>query len=45
VAPGLDADLVVFDGPPWEVRSRILLVLSGGDVVLDRAPVVAEASR
>jgi hypothetical protein len=42
VAEGLDADLVVSDGPPWEVRSRILLVVSGGEIAFDRA---ADTSR
>ncbi len=37
VAPQLDADLVVFDGAPWEVRSRVLFVLSGGEISFDRA--------
>lgn len=41
VAPRLDADLVVTDGPPWEVRSRVLLVLSAGRVVYDRAAETA----
>jgi len=35
VAPQLDADLVVFDGAPWDVRSRVLLVVAGGDVVFE----------
>ncbi len=42
VATGLDADLVVTDGAPWEARSRILLVVSGGEIAFDRA---AETSR
>ena len=37
VAPKLDADLVVFDGAPWEVRSRVLLVVSGGEVAWEAA--------
>ncbi len=46
VAPGLDADLLVFDGEPWELRSRLLLVVSDGHVVLDRTkPVKSEKRR
>jgi imidazolonepropionase-like amidohydrolase len=37
VAPNFDADLVVFDGAPWELRSRVLLVVSGGEIVFDGA--------
>jgi imidazolonepropionase-like amidohydrolase len=35
VAPKFDADLVVFDGAPWDVRSRVLLVVSGGEVAFE----------
>jgi len=35
VAEGLRADLLVFDGDPWELRSRVLLSLAGGRVVRD----------
>jgi imidazolonepropionase-like amidohydrolase len=35
VAPKFDADLVVFDGAPWDARSRVLLVVSGGDVAFE----------
>lgn len=38
VAPKLDADLVVTDGAPWEARSRVLLVVSGGEVAFDAGP-------
>ena len=31
--PGKDADLVVFDGPPFATRSRVLLTVVGGKVV------------
>jgi imidazolonepropionase-like amidohydrolase len=36
VANRRDADLVVFDGPPWEPRSRLLLVLAKGETVYER---------
>jgi imidazolonepropionase-like amidohydrolase len=45
VAPNRDADLVVFDGAPWELRSRLLLVVSGGEVALDRAAPSTGAAR
>jgi imidazolonepropionase-like amidohydrolase len=43
VAPKYDADLVVFDGAPWEVRSRVLLVVAGGAVTFDRAAAKGDA--
>ncbi len=33
VAEGLRADLVVFDGEPWEPSTRIVLVVAGGRIV------------
>ena len=36
VAPQFDADLVVFDGAPWELQSRVLLVVSGGEIAYER---------
>jgi len=35
VAEGLRADLLVLDGEPWELRSRVLLSLAGGRIVRD----------
>jgi imidazolonepropionase-like amidohydrolase len=35
-AVGREGDLVVYDGPPWEARSRILLVVSDGTIAVDR---------
>jgi imidazolonepropionase-like amidohydrolase len=35
VAPHFDADLVVFDGAPWEASSRVRLVVSGGVVAFE----------
>jgi imidazolonepropionase-like amidohydrolase len=35
VADGLRADLLVFDGEPWELRSRLLLAVAEGRVVRD----------
>ena len=36
LAPGMDGDLVVFDGDPLEPASRVLLVIVDGTVVVDR---------
>ena len=35
LAKGLDGDLVVFDGDPFEPTSRVQLVVVGGEVVFD----------
>ena len=40
IAVGKDADLVVFDGPWYEPRSRIELVIGDGKVIYDRAKEV-----
>ena len=37
IAVGKDADLVIFDGPWYEPRSRIDLVIGDGKVIYDRA--------
>jgi imidazolonepropionase-like amidohydrolase len=37
IAVGKDADLVIFDGPWYEPRSRIDLVIGDGRVIYDRA--------
>jgi imidazolonepropionase-like amidohydrolase len=34
---GKDADLVVFDGPWYEPKSRVDLVIGDGQVIFDRA--------
>jgi imidazolonepropionase-like amidohydrolase len=36
IAPGKRADLIVFDGEPMAYSSPLLLVVSGGRLVLDR---------
>jgi imidazolonepropionase-like amidohydrolase len=36
IARGLRADLLLFDGEPWELSSRLLLVVAAGRVVVDR---------
>ncbi len=42
LAPGMDGDLVVFDGDPLEPASRVLLVIVDGRAVVDRTrPEVA----
>jgi len=35
VTEGLRADLLVLDGEPWELRSRVLLAVAGGRVIRD----------
>jgi imidazolonepropionase-like amidohydrolase len=35
VNEGLRADLLILDGEPWELRSRVLLSIAGGRVVRD----------
>ncbi|MGH2627318.1 MAG: amidohydrolase family protein, partial [Anaerolineales bacterium] len=35
--PGKDADLVVFDGPWYEPRSRVQMVFGNGELLYDRA--------
>ncbi len=37
IALGKDADLVIFNGPWYEPRSRIELVIGEGQVIYDRA--------
>ncbi len=37
VAVGARADLLVFDGAPWEPASRLLLTVTGGHVAFDAA--------
>lgn len=36
LAPGLDADLVVFDGPPLKFESNVSLVFQNGEIVYRR---------
>ena len=38
VAGGMRADLLVFDGEPWEPTSRVLLAVVGGEIVQDAMP-------
>lgn len=35
VQPGLEADLVLFSGAPWELTSRTLLVVADGEVAFE----------
>ena len=38
LAPGLEADLVVLDGPPLKFESNVLLVFQAGKIVYQREP-------
>jgi len=42
IEPGKDADLVVFDGPPFSTRSRVLLTVVGGKIVYRKEKAESE---
>ncbi|CAA7600306.1 Amidohydrolase family [Acididesulfobacillus acetoxydans] len=44
IEPGLDADLVVFDGPPLDINSKVLLTMIDGTIVY-RKPVNSTGAR